>query len=53
MCRFTLDALQAGMTLPHLPAAGRAALKAELERNAPDAYWAGATRAALRHSPDV
>ena len=53
MCRFTLDALQAGMTLPELPAPGRQALKAELERNAPAAYWAGATRAVLRRSPDA
>lgn len=53
MCRFTLDALQTGLVLPALPAEGRAALKAELERNAPDAYWSGAARAVLRHSPDV
>lgn len=53
MCRFTLDALRAGLTLPPLPERGRAALKAELERNAPSAYWAGAARAAIRRAPDV
>lgn len=53
MCRFTLDALQTGHPLVALPAPGRPALKAELERNAPDAYWAGAARAVLRTSPDV
>ena len=53
MCRFTLDALKAGHTLVGLPAAGRAILKAELERNAPAAYWDGAARAVLRTSPDV
>ena len=53
MCRFTLDALQTGLALPELPAPGRAELKSELERNAPDAYWSGAARAVLRHSPDV
>ena len=53
MCRFTLDALEANMALPELPAPGRLALKTELERNAPAAYWAGAARSVLRHSPDV
>ena len=53
MCRFTLDALEAGVALLELPAPGRLALKAELERNAPAAYWAGAARSVLRHTPDV
>ena len=53
MCRFTLHALQAGLPLHELPRAGRAALKAELERNAPGAYWDGAARAVLRREPEV
>ena len=39
--------------VPEIPQAGRAALKAELRRNAPDAYWGGAARAVLRASTDV
>jgi Ribulose-5-phosphate 4-epimerase and related epimerases and aldolases len=53
MGRLTLDALHAGLALPELPAAGRATLKAELRRNAPGAYWAGAARTVLRREPDV
>ena len=48
MCRFTLAALHAGRPLLPLPDAGRTALKAELRANAPDAYWRGAARVALR-----
>ena len=53
MCRFTLDGLRADRRLIELPRAGRAALKGELRRNAPDGYWDGAARAVLRDSPDV
>lgn len=53
MCRITLTALGAGRELEALPRAGRAELKAELRRNAPDAYWVGATRAVLRASTDA
>jgi ribulose-5-phosphate 4-epimerase/fuculose-1-phosphate aldolase len=53
MCRFTLDALQAGRELRPLPASGRAELKALLNRVTPDAYWDGAVRQLLAREPDV
>ena len=53
MCRFTLDALQAGRELRPLPTEGRAALKEVLDRVTPDAYWDGAVRQLLAHEPDV
>ena len=55
MARFTLAALQAGTAAVSLPlaAADRAALKHELRTNAPDAYWDGAARGALRSGPDA
>jgi ribulose-5-phosphate 4-epimerase/fuculose-1-phosphate aldolase len=53
MCRFTLDSLRAGRELRPLPADSRAALKAELIRNTPDAYWDGAVRQLLAREPDV
>ena len=53
MCRYTLDALQAARTLPELPTAGRAELKALLQRVTPAAYFDGAARAILRTSADV
>ena len=55
MARFTLAALHAGTPAVPLPlaAADRKALKHELHTNAPDAYWAGAARAALRSNPDA
>ncbi len=52
-CRATVEALQAGIKLRELPLAGRAALKAELERNAPAAYWNGAVRRLLAREPEV
>ena len=53
MCRFTLDALQAGRELRPLPAAGRSELKALLNRVTPDAYWDGAVRQLLAREPEV
>ncbi len=53
MCRFTLDALQAGAELRPLPPASRRELKAVLNRVTPDAYWDGAVRQLLAHEPDV
>ena len=53
MCRFTVEAMAAGRPLRSLPGPGRAALKAELVRNTPDAYWDGAVRGLLRVEPDV
>lgn len=55
MCRFTVDALRARRELRPLPgdAAARAALKAELARNTPDAYWHGAVRQLLAREPEV
>lgn len=53
MCRFTLEAVRAHTQVAPLPERGRTALKAELERNAPSAYWAGAARAVIRRTPDV
>jgi ribulose-5-phosphate 4-epimerase/fuculose-1-phosphate aldolase len=53
MCRFTLDARQAGRELRPLPTAGRAELKALLNRVTPDAYWDGAVRQLLAREPEV
>jgi ribulose-5-phosphate 4-epimerase/fuculose-1-phosphate aldolase len=55
MCRFAVDAMRCGAPLRPLPgnAAGHAALKAELERNTPDAYWHGAVRQLLAREPEV
>jgi ribulose-5-phosphate 4-epimerase/fuculose-1-phosphate aldolase len=53
MCRFTLDALQAGRELRPLPPAGRSELKALLNRVTPDAYWDGAVRQLLAREPEV
>ncbi|MDQ1465841.1 MAG: hypothetical protein QOH10_256, partial [Actinomycetota bacterium] len=53
MCRFTLDALQAGRELRPLPKDGRAELKALLNRVTPDAYWDGAVRQLLAREPEV
>jgi ribulose-5-phosphate 4-epimerase/fuculose-1-phosphate aldolase len=53
MCRFTLDALQAGRDLRPLPHDGRAALKEVLNHVTPDAYWDGAVRQLLAREPDV
>lgn len=53
MCRFTLDALQAGRELRPLPLASRTALKELLQRVTPDAYWDGAVRQLLAREPDV
>jgi ribulose-5-phosphate 4-epimerase/fuculose-1-phosphate aldolase len=53
MCRFTLDALQAGRELRPLPAASRTELKALLNRVTPAAYWDGAVRQLLACEPDV
>jgi hypothetical protein len=55
MARFTLAAIHAGTPAAPLPlaAAERASLKHELRTNAPDAYWDGAARAALRANPDA
>jgi ribulose-5-phosphate 4-epimerase/fuculose-1-phosphate aldolase len=53
MCRFTLDALQAGRELRPLPVASRTELKALLNRVTPDAYWDGAVRQLLAREPDV
>ncbi len=55
MCRFAVDALRCAMPLRPLPgnAAGYAALKAELDRNTPDAYWNGAVRQLLEREPEV
>ena len=53
MCRFTLDALQAGRELRPLPPASRGALKAVLNQVTPDAYWDGAVRQLLAREPDV
>ncbi len=52
-CRFTVEAMQTGITLRDLPRSGRAALKAELIRNAPDAYWHGAVRQLVAREPEV
>jgi ribulose-5-phosphate 4-epimerase/fuculose-1-phosphate aldolase len=53
MCRFTADALRAGRELRPLPGAPYTALKAELIRNTPDAYWNGAVRQLVTTQPDV
>lgn len=55
MCRFAVDALRAGRALRPLPGDGpsRAALKSELERNTPDAYWHGAVRQLIAREPEV
>jgi ribulose-5-phosphate 4-epimerase/fuculose-1-phosphate aldolase len=53
MCRFTLDALQAGRELRPLPGASRAELKDLLNRVTPDAYWDGAVRQLLAREPEV
>lgn len=53
MCRFTVDALRAGRTLRELPRASHGALRAELYRNAPDAFWGGAVRSLLATDPTV
>jgi ribulose-5-phosphate 4-epimerase/fuculose-1-phosphate aldolase len=53
MCRFTADALRAGRELRPLPGAPYTALKAELIRNTPDAYWNGAVRQLVATQPDV
>jgi ribulose-5-phosphate 4-epimerase/fuculose-1-phosphate aldolase len=53
MCRFTLDARQAGRELRPLPTAGRSELKALLNRVTPDAYWDGAVRQLLAREPEV
>jgi ribulose-5-phosphate 4-epimerase/fuculose-1-phosphate aldolase len=53
MCRFTLDALQAGRELRPLPVAGRAELKELLNRVTPDAYWDGAVRQLVAREPEV
>jgi ribulose-5-phosphate 4-epimerase/fuculose-1-phosphate aldolase len=53
MCRFTLDALQAGRELRPLPVASRTELKALLNRVTPDAYWDGAVRQLLAREPEV
>jgi ribulose-5-phosphate 4-epimerase/fuculose-1-phosphate aldolase len=55
MCRFTVDALRCGRGLRRLPgdSAARAALKAELVRNTPDAYWHGAVRQLLAREPET
>lgn len=55
MCRFTVDALRTGRGLRRLPGDGaaRAALKAELVRNTPDAYWHGAVRQLVAREPEV
>ncbi|HEX4490971.1 MAG TPA: class II aldolase/adducin family protein [Acidimicrobiia bacterium] len=53
MCRFTLDALQARRELRPLPVGSRPALKGELIRNTPDAYWHGAVRQLLAREPEV
>jgi ribulose-5-phosphate 4-epimerase/fuculose-1-phosphate aldolase len=55
MCRFTVDALRCGRGLRRLPGDGaaRAALKAELVRNTPDAYWHGAVRQLLAREPET
>jgi ribulose-5-phosphate 4-epimerase/fuculose-1-phosphate aldolase len=53
MCRLTVDAMSVGRPLRSLPAESRAALKAELVRNTPDAYWDGAVRTLLQSEPDV
>jgi ribulose-5-phosphate 4-epimerase/fuculose-1-phosphate aldolase len=52
-CRATVEAMQAGIKLRELAHDGRPALKAELERNAPDAYWHGAVRRLLAVEPEV
>ena len=52
-CTATVEALQAGVKLRELPVDGRAALKAELQRNAPPAYWGGAVRLLLAREPEV
>jgi len=53
MCRFTLDALQAGRPLRPLPVSSRAELKAVLNGVTPDAYWDGAVRQLLAREPEV
>jgi ribulose-5-phosphate 4-epimerase/fuculose-1-phosphate aldolase len=53
MCRFTLDALQAGRELRPLPPASRTELKALLNRVTPDAYWDGAVRQLVAREPEV
>jgi ribulose-5-phosphate 4-epimerase/fuculose-1-phosphate aldolase len=52
-CRATVEAMQAGIKLRELPHDGRSALKAELVRNTPDAYWHGAVRQLLATQPEV
>jgi ribulose-5-phosphate 4-epimerase/fuculose-1-phosphate aldolase len=53
MCRFTLDALQAGRELRPLPAASRSGLKELLDRVTPTAYWDGAVRQLIAREPEV
>ena len=53
MCRFTLDALQAGRELRPLPGASRAELKDLLNRVTGPAYWDGAVRQLIAREPDV
>lgn len=52
-CRFAVDALRIGAPLRPLPAAGVPALKRELERNTPAAYWNGAVRTVIADDPEV
>jgi ribulose-5-phosphate 4-epimerase/fuculose-1-phosphate aldolase len=53
MCRLTYDVIAAGRAPVEIPAAERAALKANLRQNAPRAYWDGAVRRLLRDEPEV
>jgi ribulose-5-phosphate 4-epimerase/fuculose-1-phosphate aldolase len=53
MCRFTAESLMASKPLRPLPGWPYRELKAELYRNAPDAFWRGAVRQLLQREPEV
>ena len=47
------DTIVAGREPNEIPADARAALKATLRQNTPQAYWDGAVRLLLRDEPEV